>query len=200
MSGPDRLHHLLVLRGATDRLRAAGAHTILDYLIREAVSREKEWKAVSPPDNDVRWISPYHMVLDIGLCFRPGFSAETAVGEYGECFDNARVQVREDETRWIYCEGFAICDQQPDPVQHAWIFDALEGQAIEITWPPDSTGLIAVGVPIVAGVMLRDLPHWKNMFIYHYENGQFAISKGSQNVDDWWHNGLKKTLEQRLKD
>lgn len=64
-------------------------------------------------------------------------------GEQGQCYKNAYSAARTD--RLIYCEGWAVPDNEcPFPVLHAWLINA-QGQALEVTW--ERPGIAYCGIP-----------------------------------------------------
>ena len=80
----------------------------------------------------------YHLELD-----QYGWSMPVAVesvvrgiGEPRECYANAgRMALWQWDSRYLYCEGYAVPEGLHFPLEHAWLIDWRTGEVHDPTWP-----------------------------------------------------------------
>jgi hypothetical protein len=88
-------------------------------------------------------------LLDNGQLYKPApLEKDITVGEPRECYKNATMLAVEHPGKYVYCEGYAVCDGIPIPIEHAWVIDRTRNNVVvDNTWT-DYKGVAYFGVEI----------------------------------------------------
>ncbi|WP_327378745.1 hypothetical protein OG393_33055 (plasmid) [Streptomyces sp. NBC_01216] len=130
---------------AADGLLVPAETTLIRYLRQRAA----EVDPTSEPVLDRwRYLSPFHLVLDVGRLFTPA-PLPPGAGPLMVtfCYTNAAQTIEDQEDpALVYVEGFASCtvDSTVHHAPHAWATGGTH--AIDPTWPADS-GCAYLGIP-----------------------------------------------------
>lgn len=88
--------------------------------------------------------SSQRLVLENGLPFLKRITPSPFRGEPKSCYQNCTSALWE-YPKLSYCEGFAISDDLPIAISHAWLVDA-KSQVIDPTWNEDAPKSTYFGV------------------------------------------------------
>ena len=95
-------------------------------------------KIINPFKNTQR------LILENGLSFLKRITPSPFRGEPKSCYQNC-FQALWKYSELNYCEGFAISDDVPIAISHAWLVD-VKSQVIDPTWSEDASGSTYFGV------------------------------------------------------
>lgn len=129
--------------------------------------------------------SSQRIILKNGLPFLKRIAPSPFRGKPKSCYQNCTSAL------WKYpelncCEGFAISDDVPIAISHAWLVD-VKSQVIDPTWSEDALGLTYFGVVFTEDFvteMATKTKHYgilDNHFVYRYQILQEGFPKGSLN-------------------
>lgn len=88
------------------------------------------------------WPSVHHFLVATARVMPPAVLSVKR-GRMKECYRNATMAALR-QTRLIYCEGYAMPDLVPIPMEHAWLYDPEAGRVVETTW--EQPGLDYYGI------------------------------------------------------
>ena len=124
------------------------------------------------PQPDWKYKSFEELVLDCGLEVEAiELPSNIKQGIPKSCYWNCQ-QIIKQQPDLIYCEGYALINEAPIPLRHAWLLNS-ERKALDPTWVP--TGIKYIGVPFVT--------EWVESFLEnrsHKDNGKYiSIFEGN---------------------
>jgi len=107
-------------------------------------------------------------LLDNGCFYRPSpLEPDVIPGEPRECYKNATTLAVEYPDRYIYCEGYAVCEGIPIPIEHAWVVDRTrKNVVVDNTWT-DNKGVAYFGVEIELEKLVERLAE-QGLYGYFY--------------------------------
>lgn len=97
----------------------------------EKIKEQAEFIEKINQSSDFRYKSTQALVLEYGQPFTKKFKSPFK-GKIKSCFENC-FQALLKYPKFHYCEGFAIDDELPLAVSHAWLINE-KGEAIDPTW------------------------------------------------------------------
>ncbi len=111
---------------------------LLEFLNQQAELNDKiNKKSINPSKNIQR------LILENGLPFLERIAPSPFNGVPKSCYQNC-FQALWKYPELNYCEGFAISDDVPIAISHAWLVDA-KSQVIDPTWSNDAPGCTYFG-------------------------------------------------------
>lgn len=98
-----------------------------------------------PLPKDFKWACPQELVLRFGRPFKltplpPVLKDFLWMAVPRACFANCLAYTLAGPGNLVYCEGYAIVDNQPVEHHHAWLADEQTGECYDVTWLGEKNG------------------------------------------------------------
>ncbi|MDJ0713944.1 MAG: hypothetical protein QNJ54_06965 [Prochloraceae cyanobacterium] len=141
-------------------------------MLQQYLQKHADFMKIIHPQPDWKYESFEELVLDCGLEVEAiELPSNIEQGIAKSCYWNCQ-QIIKKQPDLIYCEGYALINEAPIPLRHAWLLNS-ERKALDPTWVPP--GIKYIGVPFVT--------EWVESFLEnrsHKDNGEhISIFEGN---------------------